>query len=167
MLVIVEGPDGSGKSTLIKQLCEKYNFEELKGIPREYPDQASFWAKLMQSCTCCKSRTYIVDRCFISELVYRCVKQDLYPNIELNRVCELLWTYRPIYVFCMTKNSYKYATERGEDYVDEKEHARIVEYYDMLYHLFDKFTHTRMVKYDFTKDTVDSLREELMEFENC
>ena len=165
MVIIVEGPDGTGKTTLIKELCKDVNYVELKGIPRNYPDQFKHWSNLLSSCSM-SSITYVIDRCFLSEIVYRCVKDDLYPNITFNKILELLNIKHVIYILCKTDNAYKYATERGEEYVNENEHKLITDYYNVLFTMLDKFTPMRMTEYDFTKDTVERLKEDLMEIEN-
>lgn len=63
MKIIVEGPDGAGKSTLVRQLADHFGCDILrmteKGSKRfeDYIEKASL-------------NNIVSDRCFISELVY-------------------------------------------------------------------------------------------------
>jgi GTPase SAR1 family protein len=70
-MIIVSGPDNSGKTTLVKKLCEDLHLNNLpkcKSLPLwEHPVEYSDW--IIQTIKD-SHHDDIVDRCFIDELVY-------------------------------------------------------------------------------------------------
>ena len=136
MIVIVEGADGSGKSTLVEQL-QKIGFEYITAIPRNYPFQYEMY-KTMFKAFSFNGDDAVFDRGFISELVYRCVKNDADSNITLEDVGNLLNEYEITVVYCSTENSYNFAKSRGEDYVKtQDEHAELCKTYDVIMKLIN------------------------------
>lgn len=167
MIIIVEGPDGSGKSTLVKQICEKLKYEELKCIPRNYPGQYSLWNVFLSNCTN-SGKNYVIDRCFISELIYRCCMEDSYPNITMSRIVDLLYNHKVLYIFCENEHSFTNAIQRGETYVTNKnKHDAIVKAYNLLFNMIHKFTTCFVTKYDYEKQTFKNIKEIIDECENC
>ena len=167
MVIIVEGPDGSGKSTLVKQICKELNYEELEHIPRKYPGQYNLWNVFLSNCIN-SGKNYVIDRCFISELVYRCCMNDKYPNITMSRIIDLLYNYKVLYIFCENENSFSNAVQRGETYVtDKNSHDTIVKAYDLLFAMIHKFTTCFITKYDYSKQKFKHIKEIINECENC
>ena len=154
MIIIVEGPDGSGKTTLLKQLEEK-GFKTLPRIPREHIENAELFKSTVRLT---HYDIWCLDRCFITELIYRCIKQDKEPTITLKQVVDCLQEFGVLYVFCANRNSYRNAKLRGENYVlDKKEHDAISNAYDFIYNMLDLFTNVNLYKYDYEKDDVNNL----------
>ena len=67
MLILLEGVDGSGKTTLFKQLQDK-GINTEKSIGRKEPFQYYKWLAISS-----KRGPFVVDRSFLTELVYRTV----------------------------------------------------------------------------------------------
>jgi thymidylate kinase len=63
MRIIVEGADGTGKTTLVKELAKKYNLDSLN-INRYDPNNFNFYLETL------KKTNVIFDRHFIGEMIY-------------------------------------------------------------------------------------------------
>ena len=144
MFILVEGADGSGKSTLVNELSKWYSIDRKKR-----PDYKVFFnEEAMES----KDEVYIFDRSVISELVYRtfdheeplCNFKDL-----LHIVCNSL------IIYCKNKNSYKKSIERGEDNITEKKDAKIISNtYDVIMNMFEVYSLAVIYEYDYEKQDV-------------
>ncbi len=73
MNIIIEGPDGVGKSTLVKKLKEYYNIDSIR-LSYKDPKDYNFYSRILEKTDC------IFDRQFISEIVYSPI---------FGRVCQL------------------------------------------------------------------------------
>lgn len=163
MLVILEGPDGSGKTTVKEALVKSGGYTELSYVPVDWPDQYECWEKLFKAC---RNDDYVMDRCFISELMYRPVLQDREPNISLKdfvRLLEILeYDIKTCIVFCNTKNSFDLAQKRGETFItDENSHKQIAQMYTLFKEILETFTNIPVLKYDFTEHTGEQLIDKL------
>lgn len=167
MLIILEGPDGSGKSTLCKSLCENLNFKNVVPPIRTIGNQYNIWYNLIYG-LCISDEYYVMDRCFLSELIYRSIKKDFSANISFTDISELLKLFgsnsRLHLVFCENNNAYNFAMNRGEDYVTNKgQHQDITNAYKFLKNVLTVFTTISIITYDFEKDNVDKIRRLLNE----
>jgi thymidylate kinase len=164
MLIIVEGPDGSGKTTLINTLCERGYGKKIFGICKDVPNQMMLWYELITSCVDDKSNVYIMDRCYLSDWAYRLAMNDGEACMSLTNISDLLSVKNVIYIFCKNKNAYELAKLRGEDYVQTKEqHVKVCNSYDFIYDTISKFCKECIcLKYDFEsnlfRDVTDKLR---------
>ncbi|MHB8483652.1 MAG: hypothetical protein ACYDBV_13140 [Nitrospiria bacterium] len=142
MILIFEGPDGVGKTTLFKALAKS----------REYKD------------------TYI-DRMFISDCVYAIMREDdetlLNKSIELRKFNK---EFYPVYIFVSADNVniQKALNDKGENAVYEniKTQNIVFKYaYDML--LSD---HSEKMKIDRTGKSIDEcvrlINKELKKYED-
>lgn len=131
MLIIVEGVDGSGKSTLVNELVQQ-GAKIVTAVPREWPNMASYCYDLYKSCTSSKFR-YVMDRSIITEWIYRFVKKDKETTLEFGDIPTLLNMQGLHVVLCKNSKSYRRAMDRGEDYVvDMNEHKLIENLYDFV-----------------------------------
>lgn len=65
MIILIEGPDGTGKTTLAKLLCDAYGMEYLHfGIPDRHP--MDYWFETLSKI----DKPTVIDRLHISEEVY-------------------------------------------------------------------------------------------------
>lgn len=120
MFIIVEGPDGSGKTTLANQISAQTGFPvEHRSKPETQEEKDAMmqgYLDLVKS-----NRNAILDRCWYSEMVYGRVMRDQaymdYPQMyELERG---LAKHGAILIHCTGQPSvlYKRARLRGEDYI--------------------------------------------------
>lgn len=106
-MIVVEGPDGSGKTTMVERLKSEFALEQ---IPRaansdaEYTQPLDEWVDMVQM----RAREGIIlDRHqLISHLMYGpTMRRVLYGNFQnvfwLNHRLELFWESKPIVVLCL------------------------------------------------------------------
>ena len=158
MLVIIEGPDGSGKTTLVKDLCNNYGYMEIKSVQRDLPNQYDSWFTIIKQLADSDAK-YVMDRCYLSEWVYRLTMADKVPNMTLLDMVVLLYLRPNVkIVFCNNNNAYKNACNRGEDYVEtRKQHNRITNTYEFLYDTLKTFTTIDVIKYKYSNKSVQKL----------
>ena len=150
MIIIIEGPDGSGKTTLANTISRQTGYpvihrsqpkteEEKKLMMQEYVD------------TIKRGTNAIFDRCWYSEMVYGPIMRDAsvisYPEMyELER---MLAKHGAIVIHCTDKPEvlWRRATRRGEDYITNVDtHVDICKGFEQLFsvpHLIP------VVKYDY------------------
>ena len=75
MTIIIDGPDGAGKTTLVKALKEYYNCDSVR-LTYNDPKDFNFYDRLLEKTEC------IFDRHFLSEVVYASI---------FGRPCQLEW----------------------------------------------------------------------------
>ena len=122
MIIILEGPDGSGKTTLANLLHKQTGFTLLH---RSYdtdkaPDLFNEYAQVLKA-----GKNCIMDRGWYSELVYGPVMRGSskisYPQMyELER---LATKYGAIIIHCSAPEAtlWKRCLRRGEDYIKDRE----------------------------------------------
>lgn len=123
MIIFVEGCDGSGKSTLIKQLSERY---PVMRIPR-YAETASLWKRVL---TLGRNETILMDRSPLTELIYRTWENN---ESKFGYFNVLQWIGKGKLIYCRTNTSFDDAINRGEDLVTRREDAA------KLQNLYDTF----------------------------
>ena len=123
MMIFIDGADGSGKSTLISELSEKY---AVVRIPRGV-NQKLYWNKLrMSACVL----TLVFDRSPLTEIVYRSVDGK---HAEFDIEDCLTWIKGEKIIICDTDTSFSDAHKRGEDNItDEAKHTLIRDRYHCL-----------------------------------
>lgn len=121
MIVLFEGVDGGGKTTLIKRLKETFpDAEEL-----EWPGRRDDPEEFLKSCKTFiethadkvdDGKVYFLDRCGIGEFLYgpitkgrKLAKTSEYAAIFKD------WLKGKLLVVCMNQEAHKLAIERGED----------------------------------------------------
>jgi hypothetical protein len=110
-MIVVEGPDGSGKTTLAGRLCEEYDLEYRRppesllsstGGPSE--GLVEWWRTELRRPNL-ERKLGVYDRCFwISEPIYSSLslRAPLCPPDQLWRGIADLWAEDPLLIFCMT-----------------------------------------------------------------
>lgn len=124
MIIILEGPDGSGKTTLANKLQKQTGYMLLhRSQPKTEEEKARMMDEYMQVIKAGKN--CIMDRCWYSEMVYGPVMRDAsvigYPQMyalekQLARVGGLV-----IYCTGSLQTLWKRCLARGEDYVVDKD----------------------------------------------
>ena len=164
MLIIVEGPDGSGKTTLVNEINKKGIAKKIYGTHKDMPNQYSLWFNLMYKCVNDKRNNYIIDRCFLSDWAYRISMNDGKPYITLEEITELLKIPNVIYIFCDTDNAYELSQIRGDEYVNDKfKHSKLRNVYNFIKTTIEKFCNIKCIKYDLKKDTITNIYNMLSE----
>lgn len=122
MIIIIEGPDGSGKTTLAEKLSRQTGFPV---IHRTQPKSDEEKAKMMDSYleVIKNGKNAIFDRCWYSEMAYGPIMRDAsvisYP--DMYRLEEQLAKRGALIIYC-TDNPFvlwRRCTKRGEDYITD------------------------------------------------
>ena len=139
MFIIVEGPDGAGKSTLIDQLLKSYPGSVFMhfGKPETDEDAFNYWKVYAEAIESAKpERVTILDRSWYSDLVYGPIFRGRC-EMDLAHV-KLLESYvlthgggMVIYCTAPLRTLWSRCCKRGETYVTSKELlAKVSEAYD-------------------------------------
>ena len=158
MIILVEGADGSGKSELIKNFINRYNFKELDLVPKNWPFQYNFYREFFDKIIYEYNENVIIDRSFISEMVYRIVKKDRAANITLGEINRLLTQYPIKVIYCKTDSAFKDAMARGENYITtSEEHEYLTCVYDIIIDLIRQFANVEVIDYNWKTDNIEKL----------
>lgn len=137
MIIIMEGPDGSGKTTLAEQLSRQTGYEIIhRTKPANEEEKKAM--HLMYLKTIAKNKNVIFDRCWYSEMAYGPVMRDdsviTYPQMyELEKA---LAKKGAMIIYCTGNRDemWKRATSRGEDYITSPtDYINICNNYDELF----------------------------------
>lgn len=178
-MIIVEGPDNSGKSTLVKYLADKYKLEVLqplsKGPPSNIEELYSNTKSLILQAIH-KGRGCIVDRMpLIGESIYGpiCREKDLWvPYFDYKvRLQKSINTLEPFYIYCrptdgmildMTTHQVKeYDTEEHLNKIKQNKRL-ILDAYD---NYFVNFGNHNFFRYDYNNPQhLGQLNERLKEY---
>lgn len=160
MLVIFEGADGSGKTTLINQLLKAGVLDCKVTIPRGANYQKDMYSIMKKSPAICGA-----DRSCISDIVYRTVDKQERDEVNLSSMIDILDSHDVKVIFCNTPKSFAYAQARGETFItDPKVHKRICQIYEDFMYMLNEYTNTRICTYDFTKDKWEDISEFIKEY---
>lgn len=159
MIIILEGADGSGKTTLANQL--NYFYPVIR-IDRHNQHLSKLYYLLKAGDS--NNIDFVIDRSFITDIVYRSVFKDEedYGNktITLREMAEIL--ENAIVIYCKTNTSYADAKKRGEDnIVDAKTHKKICDCYDRIITFIKTRSNTKVITYDWRKMCFEKLVDEL------
>lgn len=150
MLILVEGADGSGKTTLVNQLNEYFPTLRINMGNDHIPD---FYDNLT-----CMGEDIVLDRSFITDVVYRLALDDgkETDGIDIFYIEHILLD--SVVVYCKTATQFDDAKARGEDNItDLKTAQKISRYYDAVMKFINTRTSTHVIKYDWHFDTVEEL----------
>lgn len=164
MIIYLEGPDGSGKSTLVDSIIDvlegsnQLYHPKAKNLVSTYPEdpnrltEKQLFAQLKRMATD-NEVVYIIDRCFISDCVYR-VFDNYKPVTTLHKCIEFLKKYnsKVFTIYCRTKDAEEYMLKRGDDNpIAILKHKEITRVYDLVMPLVSANLKYNYFKYDFTK----------------
>lgn len=144
MLIFVEGPDGSGKTTLCKELIKAGAADVLITVPRGTKNQNDFYGLIKHS-----DHRIIFDRCFISDVVYRLWDNCKPDDMTLEDMLYVLHHNNCRMIFCDTDTAFDDAQSRGESFItNRKNHDIISNNYKTLQMMLRKFTKVPIMVYD-------------------
>lgn len=154
MLILLEGVDGSGKTTLCNQL-RKEKFVIKKPIDRIANFPYTSWSNLVAESAISK-QDFIFDRSFISELVYRTTDKKEIGTMAFLDMCYIL-NYCKI-ILCETNTSFEDAMTRGEDnIIDRQVSNQIKQAYRTIVTMLNKFLYVPTFVYDWQHQTIDDV----------
>lgn len=119
MIIIIEGPNGVGKTTLCNTLLKEYNLKYIKlPIPKNGVYDYIKWSIQLNNC--------LIDRFHLGEYVYPILMKDgrIPLTIWQQHLVEyILKLKNTILIYCNTDYNFKLFTfkTRGEDFVNESQ----------------------------------------------
>lgn len=124
MIILIDGPDGSGKTTLANKISTQTGYPI---VHMSYPKTAEEKQQMMQQYVNAikGAKNIIFDRCWYSEMVYGPIVRSgsaiSYP--EMYALEKLLAKVGAIIIYCTgTKSTlWKRCQKRGEDYIVSKD----------------------------------------------
>lgn len=124
MIIIIEGPDGAGKTTLANQLRDQTGYMILhRSQPKNEEDKKRMMDEYLQVIK--SNKNVILDRSWYSEMVYGPVMRDdsviTYPQMyDLERA---LARNGALIIYCTAPEQtlWKRCLKRGEDYITKRE----------------------------------------------
>lgn len=143
MIYIIEGPDGAGKTTLAEKIVKATPHARIVhfGAPATDAEAFNYWetyAKALEAVG--EGETVIIDRCWISDLVYGPVMRnrvEMTPMMAamLNSMVVAHGGGLIIYCTAPTKILWSRCKKRGETYVKtmEKLHALNITYASVMH----------------------------------
>lgn len=147
MVILIEGNEGVGKTSLINALQEHLTFISVK-YSKHFMNPYGMFSTMAKS-----SDLYVVDRGFVSDMVYRAIDGEC-PHTTLREIVELCERDVKI-VFCYNDNAFENAIKRGETNIVSKEvHDKINEYFYFTEKLLRLFTPIETISYDWALDDV-------------
>ena len=154
MLIIIEGNEGVGKTTLINQMEEKIPFIRVK-YPKEIKD-----TYLVLDSFAMSNQIFVLDRSFISDIVYRTLDHQK-GQMNLFQIGRLTGRTNDIkIVFCHNENGFLNAITRGENNITTESKYKIIENgFYVIEELMKCFTDIEIFDYDYEYDSVDDVIE--------
>lgn len=176
MIIYLEGPDGSGKSTLSDAITDELITRDMpvmqikdgncgidthpKSQYRNTPDQLiSAFAQLAYG-----DIIYVLDRGPISDVIYRCY-DEYEPVISVDKVVNLLSLLKDKVkvIFCDNDIAEQKMLERGDDNpIAIAKHKEITNNYRSIMYFIEHevFDYTKTTAPIFADQIIDSLKEE-------
>ena len=181
MIIYLEGPDGSGKSTLIEALNDMLvgsgyevdacanRFIPTHPLAKYRPDGASridettMYRALKKMAK--SDKIYIVDRGPISDIIYRTF-DDFEPVTTLSRfISELQKLQHTKIIYCHNNKAEEMMLKRGDDNpIAIAKHKEISKLYELVFEQIESQCPCKVVEYDFTKR---SALNEMIGYINC
>lgn len=120
MLLILEGPDGSGKTSLANKLSKQTGYNILHFSKPETEEEKDRMYEMYEELIVC-NRYAILDRSWYSEMVYGAVMRDSsYISFdEMYQLEQILADIGALIIYCTGPREvlWRRCTKRGEDYI--------------------------------------------------
>jgi thymidylate kinase len=154
MLLIIEGNEGTGKTTLINQLAEEIPFVTIK-----YPKEVKNTFQMLNNFTK-DSILYVLDRSFISDIVYRRLDHKK-GQMTLYQIGQLCGSPSGIkIIFCHHDKAFENAVKRGETNITvESVHKIITDGFFFAEEMLKNFTDIDIFDYNYEYQDVNDVIE--------
>ena len=150
MLILVEGADGSGKTTLVNQLGEYF--------PTMRINRGNNHLKELYDNLTCMNEDIVLDRSFITDVVYRLALEDGKETDGVNMFYMEHILRNSVVIYCKTATQFDDAMHRGEDNITNLLTSKIISrHYDAVMKFINTRTSTHVIKYDWHLDTPEDL----------
>lgn len=139
MIILVEGPDGSGKTTLCNVFVKDYGFEYIHLGPQK--DIEKTYKDLIEKLKNIK-KDVVIDRAMLSNLVY----SEIYGGQKLSTDKRAeFWMLLDEIILCLPKNKNEYLNEFSK--LKEEREELYKDKMETVYNFFNEFTDV-CVRYD-------------------
>jgi hypothetical protein len=169
-MIICEGPDGGGKTTLAKAIAEAYELEYMRPPPELLSSTTGpgtglheWWVEQLRLPEK-EHRRKVYDRCFfISEAIYQLAQVDrdlIVGGHEIWRGIADLWTVGPVVIFCQPPMEVQYSNviQDGRESLaglNNRHLEKINFMYWAHYALWQNALFAQVVQYDYTRDSIN------------
>ena len=152
MIVIVEGADGSGKSTLCKQL-QRYGYISLRRERSDKNFSASEFIKL-----CMSNDKYVIDRALLTPWAYRLLDKQPLNEDDFSLQTALYLLQHSIVIYCNCPNAFANSIIRGEENITiESLHNKLCNNYKFIIDTLKLYNISTIFEYDFEKHSVEDV----------
>ena len=152
MLVIVEGIDGSGKTTL----CDALQRNNCEIIRQERGDAKLSTSDITYYLT--TTKIIVMDRAILTPWAYRIFDNGKLDSVDFSFVESLNILANAKVIYCNNKNAYSWSMRRGETNIksfDDSERLRNI--YDVIIGTIKLYNLSTVFEYDFEKDSVEDV----------
>ena len=155
MLLIIDGPDGAGKTTFAKAFGGNYHHEGPPPTDMGPGNLLGYYLDIVRrAATSGKFGTVVFDRLAFSELVYGPVVRNVV-RLEMHDYAAFIQETRrwgAVHVLCLppfevAKDNWRIKRAQGKEYVTDT----LV--YDRIYGTFNFYKDTQDAVYDYTRGT--------------
>jgi hypothetical protein len=164
MILILEGPDGAGKSTLKKQLQARFDFVE--SVPKSLPTHKSIQTMCAENATAINLSLYsdcdvIFDRGWMSEAIYSPILRRTpgrFTKVHERMFERMALSTGVTVVYCNPgrEKIISNLSTRGDEFIRE---LSVLEQIINSYKKFEYLTGLNVVEYNYTQDSFDWLCE--------
>lgn len=158
MIIVIEGPDGTGKTTLAKLLAETKGFKYVHNGPP--PEGVSLFRHYGEQLLAARGARVVFDRLHVGELIYGPVMRgkSLITVEEMRLLNRLLFSLGGKVIFCDTDNETiikNWLARREKEYLDDREKLYRVTYDYRA--LFDReLADDNMVVFDYQESCLSN-----------
>lgn len=156
MLILVEGVDGSGKSTLCKKL-EEHGYSVYRD-ERDFDKNRlnivmNLWSSPMK---------YVCDRSFMTDIVYRSLLGGQHGPVSFQQAIKFLdQDYREDsckIIYCKSSTSFEDSMKRGEDNIVTKDMSdAISQRYEFFIDICNEWLKTPVMIYNWRENTIQQV----------
>lgn len=172
-MIIVEGPDGTGKTKLCERLVEEFDLT-YRRYPKlssttgpDGPGIAEWWDLEIAE----QNPNNIYDRCFfVSEIIYQLATPHRYLTVPASTMIDgitRLWTFSPLFIFCDIPWEAAIANIGQRDRlegVDDRALEKVHWAYRSIYAMWSNALFEDVVTWDYTKDSFDLVADRVREY---